>query len=577
MTPTPEMLNSIPFQYAQSVRNGDIVVGKRIKQAVERFYRWIDEADEKGFYLDHSAGMHIIQFFPYFLNHTTGKLAGKPFHLAPFQAFTMYNVFGWKNKATGLRRIKTVYDKRAKKNGKSAEMAGLALYCMSFDGESEAQVFVGATKEEQARICWKQAASFVQSHQANPNLRKMGFNVKQREIEFKRTGSIMSPLGGDSKTQDGINAHLAIIDEYHAHKDDSIKENLESSNVMRAQPIVWHITTAGTNVQSACKRYEDSVIEILEGRAEVDHLFVMIHDIDAGDDWENEANWCKANPLMYQGLDIESLRKRYQEAKLQPSKTPEFKTKSLNMWVDAPTVWIPSEIWKANKHNLDKEQVKEKFRVYGGYIGVDLSINTDLTAVVAVSNPDDDGVMYVVPWLFCPKDTIERRSKEDRVPYRYWSDQGWITATNGNQVDFDVVQDSILISMRDYNISKVIADSYQFEQMAQNIIKERGEDSVYYQSQALPRLSGPTKTFERFVYNGVLLHDGNPVLAWNLAGCIVISDANENIKVHKGKSNTNGRRIDGIPATINAIAGMVATPEPTNESIYNNPDVKFEC
>ena len=47
----------------------------------------------------------------------------------------------------------------------------------------------------------------------------------------------MKPLGGDSKTQDGINSHKTIIDEYHAHKDDSVKENLESSSASRKQPI----------------------------------------------------------------------------------------------------------------------------------------------------------------------------------------------------------------------------------------------------------------------------------------------------------------------------------------------------
>lgn len=596
--PIPTKIQNSPaFQYAQGVLAGAIVTGKRIRQAVERFYRWIDECEGflvptdtggydffrnegaagNGFYLDHEAGMHIIWFASACINHTTGKLQGRPFELALFQAFTMYNVFAWKkmagnvpNRKNDVRRIKTVYDKRAKKNGKSAEMAMLALYMMSFDEESEAQVYVGATKEDQARICWKQAKSFIDSHQANPVLKKMGFYTQQRIIGFHRTGSTMMPLGGDSKTQDGINAHLAIIDEYHAHKDDSVKENLESSMVMRAQPIIWHITTAGTNVQSACKRYEDSVIEILEGRVEVDHILIMIHDMDEGDDWENEVNWYKANPLLGQGMDIESLRKRYAEAKLQPSKIPEFKTKSLNMWVDAPTVWIPSEIWANNKRSLTRDEVIAKFRKYGGYLGVDMSINTDLTAVVAVSEPDDEGNRFVIPYIFCPLDTIDKRSREDKVPYRYWADNGHMIATPGNQVDFDIVEDTILHVYRLLNITRVEADRYQFEQMAQNLINQGV--NVSYMSQSIVALSAPTKAFERLVYNGNLLHDGNPVLAWNLAGCLIVADANENIKVHKGKSNANGRRIDGIPALINALAGSLSPPEETNESVYNNPN-----
>jgi phage terminase large subunit-like protein len=347
MHPTPEMLSSIPFQYASDVLSGKVLVGKRIKQAVERFYSWIQTAESDGYNLDHQSGMWAVNFFPKFLNHTTGTLQRTPLILAPFQQFTMYNVFGWLD-ATGKRRIRTVYDKRAKKNGKSAEMAGVGLFCMSLDMEMEAQIYVGATKEDQARICWKQAAQFIQSPAANPLLKKLGFDVQQRHIHFRPTASVMMPLGGDSKTQDGINSQLAIIDEYHAHPTDAVKENLESSSVQRLQPLTWHITTAGTNIASVCKNYEDSVIEVLEGRKKDDRLWIMIHDIDEGDDWQDETIWFKANPLLNQGLDIENIRVEFTKAINQPSKIPNFKTKHLNMWVDAPTIWIPNEIWQRN-------------------------------------------------------------------------------------------------------------------------------------------------------------------------------------------------------------------------------------
>jgi hypothetical protein len=54
------------------------------------FYSWIETADQDGFYIDHNrhAGCDFLSFF---LNHTKGKMAGKPFVLA-FQQFTIYNV-----------------------------------------------------------------------------------------------------------------------------------------------------------------------------------------------------------------------------------------------------------------------------------------------------------------------------------------------------------------------------------------------------------------------------------------------------------------------------------------------------
>lgn len=571
---TPEMLSSVPFQYAAGVRSGAVVVGKRVKQAVERFYRWIDEADEKGFVLDHRAGMRIIKFFPACLNHTVGKMQGQPFVLAPFQQFTLYNLFGWKVKATGLRRISTVYDRRGKKNGKTAEMAGVSLFCMGLDNEMGAKCYVGATKEDQAKLCWEQAADFINSPVANPILRKLGFIVQQKKILFPHTKSTMQPLGGDSKTQDGINAHLAIIDEYHAHTDDSVKENLESSNVMRSQPIVYHITTAGSNIQSACKRFEDeTIIPILEGQADLDHVFAMIHEIDEGDAWDDETVWVKANPLLGQGYEIDRLREKVQAAQLQPSKAREVKTKNINMWVDAPSIWIPGELWAKCRHDLTPEQVAEKFAKHGGFAGGDLSTKLDITAYVALSNPDEAGDRYVWPFFFCPKDNIIHRSKEDKVPYVHWMDAGLLTATPGNVVDYNIIEAVIYDHFTRNNIERVDFDPWNAQSLINNLM-DRGIN-VAELNQTMATLSEPTKEFEALTYSGKIRHDGNPILAWMISRCVPIYDTKGNVMIRKGDKSQVGSvaRIDGIAATINALAGSMSQPE-TNESKYNNPDTE---
>jgi phage terminase large subunit-like protein len=577
MHPTQQQLDSIPFQYANDVLSEKIITGKRIKQAVRRFFSWIKTADQDWYYIDHAKGMQAVNFFPTFLNHTKGKMAGQPFLLTPFQQFTMYNVFGWVEKTTGFRRINTVYDKRAKKNGKTAEMAGMALYCMSFDLEMEAEIYVGATKEEQARLCWEQAKMFIESPVANPALRKMGFYTMQKIVGFRPTNSKMRPLGGDSKTQDGINCHLGIIDEYHAHKDDTVKENLESSTVQRTQALIYHITTAGANVQSACKRYEDSVIEVLEGRNIDNSLWIMIHDIDQEDlqteqSWENKELWQKANPLLGNGLDINAIEKEFVKALNQSSKIRNFKTKNLNMWVDQEFDWIYNEIWMKGKVS---EIPMQKFETFGAYAGLDLSTTTDLSAYVILSEPDESGDRYAKFNLFCPKDTIVKRSKEDRVPYQYWADQGYIIATPGNVIDYDIIEETINSTYHNHKIIRLEYDRYNATQLIQGL-QEKGLNVSEF-SQAIGTISAPTKEFEKLVYSGKIKHDGNPAVAWMLASCVIYADANENIKVHKGRSGANGRRVDGIIALINALGGSMSTPEETNESYYNREDAEFIC
>ena len=353
---TLEMKSSIPFQYAQDVLEGRIITGKWIKLAVERFYSWIETAEEDGFLLDHKEGMFVINFFPTFLVHTKGPLAKAktPFTLSPYQQFTVYNIFAWKIKASGLRRINFVYEAVARKNGKTTLLAGLGLYAQALDGEEGPEIYVGATKELQAKSLWEQAVAFVNKSMM---LRKLGFSTTQREVRFSHTNGVFRYLGGDSKTLDGLNPSFSLIDEYHAHKDDGVREVLESAMGARDNPLTYIITTAGFNLKSSCKLAEDSYKDILQGLNKDDHTLIMIHQMDEDDDWQQEKNWQKASPnMIYSSTLLDFTRRELVKAKNQPSKIPNFKTKSLNMWVDGANVWISSEIWRKNDINHGRDR-----------------------------------------------------------------------------------------------------------------------------------------------------------------------------------------------------------------------------
>ncbi|MCG7502408.1 terminase large subunit [Tenacibaculum sp. Mcav3-52] len=567
-----EIQNSIPFQYAADVLSGNIVTGRKIKLAIERFYNLIDTVDEKGYWLDHKKGFAAIKFFENFLKHTKGKSAGAPFLLSPHQQFFLYNVYGWQTKnefGESVRLIKNTYEKVAKKNGKTAVEAGDGLYCMAFDFEQGAEVYIGATKEEQAKLCFNQAAEFIKKSSL---LQKLGFRVLQREIKFLPTNSFMKPLGGDSKTQDGINSHRTIIDEYHAHRDDTVKENLESSSAARKQPLTKTITTAGFNVHGVCKKFEESCERILEGIDEDDTFFIMIHDLDEGDDWEDPSCWVKANPNLGVTVSMDFLIGEYNKAKNQPSKIPNFKTKHLNMWVDAPEVWIDAEYWDACQQPIKEEN----FALLGNCGGLDLSSTTDITAYAMISEPDENGVRDLKVWCFCPKETIDKRSKEDGVPYRYWAsmkrenaedeNDTYLIATEGNMVDYNVVKNTIVKQFFKHKTKHVEYDRKFSGVLVQNLMEESVELSPF--SQTLMNYTSPTKEFQRLIMSAKLRVGKNPILKYMLSGCVPISDTNENVRLDKSKST---KRIDGIIASIMAMAGTM-TVEEVDESKYNNPE-----
>jgi phage terminase large subunit-like protein len=65
-------------------------------------------------------------------------------------------------------------------------------------------------------------------------------------------------------------------------------------------------------------------------------------------------------------------------------------------------------------------------------------------------------------------------------------------------------------------------------------------------------------------------HGAHPILRWMMGTCVIQNDSNGNIKIDKLKS---GNKIDGIAATINALAQYMDFKDESN--IYNKKDLIF--
>ena len=584
MEVSKKILESVPFQYANDVLTGKITTGKYIKLAVERFFELIE--GDNDYVLDNNEGMKVINFFPTFLKHTKGPTAGEPFTLSPYQQFTYYQIFAFKKYDENerlVRLFRTVFEMVARKNGKTAGLAGLGLYGQGFDGVEGPEIYVGATKENQAKVLWEQAMHFVKK---GPALRQGGYRNLQREIRTEFNLGYFRFLGGDSNTQDGLNPSLSILDEYHAHRSDSIREVLESAMGARLNPLTYLITTAGTDVQSVCKAYYDVCLDILNGVKKDDSTLIMIHQMDEDDDWENPENWKKANPNLGVSVSMDYLKTEYLKAKNQPSKAPNFKTKHLNQWVDAYSTRIPNEIWM---QNTDKPKI-ENFLKYGCSAGMDLSSRIDLSAFVLVSNPDPQGFVDILPFIFCPKDTVHERSKEDRVPYDYWQNvslldylevdkeeletkysylktEKILTATPGNQIDYDYIKNTILKTFWLHGVKWVDFDRYKSTELVQTL--EKMDVKFYEFSQTISMYSFPTQEFERLAFNGKIRHGGHPILQWCISNVMPFINNNEDIRYVKKEPK---KRIDPVQAAIMALAACLTQEEETNESQYNDQD-----
>jgi phage terminase large subunit-like protein len=115
--------------YARAVADGQLLTNRLVRLACERHLDDISSAGARGLRFDLQAAQHAIAFFG-FLRHSKGEWAGQAFVLAPWQAFVVGCLFGWK-RADGLRRFRTAYCAVPRKNGKSTLSAGIGSICWS--------------------------------------------------------------------------------------------------------------------------------------------------------------------------------------------------------------------------------------------------------------------------------------------------------------------------------------------------------------------------------------------------------------------------------------------------------------
>lgn len=544
-------------KYARSVVSGKIVAGKWVRLACQRHLDDLKTAKSRGLVFDRAASERAI-FFCETLRHTKGEWGGLQLKLSPFQKFIVGSIFGWKWKATGLRRFRKAYNEVARKNGKSTFSGPIALYMLTADGEPGAEVYTAATKREQAGIVFGEAMNMLRALPAEYMLRKI-VSIYKHSIVVDKTASKMMALSSDAKTLDGLNPHCSIVDELHAHESRALWDILDTAMGARRQPLQFAITTAGYDRHSVCWQEREYSTRVLEGIVEDDSLFAYIATIDEGDNPFDENVWVKANPNLGTSIKKEYLRDQAKRAKEVTSFYNEFLRLHLNVWTESETRWLPLEKWDVCNAPVALDSLKNR----PCFAGLDLSSTTDLSSYVKVWPPyEDDQSWRVHARFWIPEENMRERIRRDRVPYDVWARQGWIEPTPGDVIDHDFIQAAIERDNEEYEIIDNGFDPFNAT-MIMSRLTASGVNMVAFR-QGFISMSPAVKQTETLILGRKLAHGGNPVLRWMMTNVVMEMDPAGNIKPAKNKSNA---RIDGLVAMFIAIGRATATAD-DGPSVY---------
>ena len=533
------------IKYAKDCISGEIISCQKHIWACKRFLEDIKKND-KEYYWNETEAAKIVKWFAY-LRHSKGILAGQPINLTTWQKFFLCQIYGWRHKETGKKRFKKSFIEVARKQAKSQMQAGVLLYEISVQATANREIYetyCAGTKREQSKLIFDECRNMLKGSDLAAK-----FKITKTEIVHIKTGSFLKPLSKeDGRKGDGTNPAVLVLDEYHQHQTTEFYDLALGGNSKESMLMI--ITTAGIDLNVPCYTQEYQYCSNLLNPAvdlENEEYFADICEIDKDDDIDNIENWKKANPLrMTYQEGIDKLVSDYKIAKEIPEKLIAFKTKCLNLWVQAVDCgYMDMEKWKA----CERKELPFEVRGRQVYVGFDMSSKIDLTSVsfiIPVSY--NGGIVYAVySHSFIPnRDKLMERMRTDKMPYDSWVERGFITVTDTPIVDQEQVINYVINTCKenDWEINTLCFDPANASKIMLDLSDRGYEVAEVYQSHK--SLNESTAGFREQVYLGNIYYLKNPVLTYAM-GNAVIRTSNGLIKIDKDATT---KRIDPVDAVL---------------------------
>ncbi len=569
---------ALAAQYQADVLSGAVPVCQWVRLACERNRRDLDRQETADFpyRFDPEPARRICQMAE-MLPHIKGpkaQIIGRddqerpiwnPIQLEPWQCWVFCTMFGWVQQETGLRRFRVGLILVPRKNAKSTMGAIIALYMLTADGEMGAECYSAATTRDQAKavaeIVWemaKRSPQFCEYYGV-----RVGSETT-KSLHVPGTAGKFMPLSADANSLDGLNVSLAVVDELHGHKTPAVWQVLDTGTGARPQPYLIGITTAGVDIGGICHQKLGYLEKILDGVAQDETFFGINYTIDQGDDIRLPAVQRKANPNYGISVQPADLERKIAEAQHSPAALNNILTKHFNVWIRTESAWMTATLWQTCAvPGLTLESVKG----YPCWIGVDLAEVRDIAALIALFKTGPE-TYAAIGRFYLPAATVQ---KSPIAEMSGWVRSGHIIETQGDQADFQRIEDDIVAWCDQFQVKEIDFDRALAAQMQQNLKKRleprMGRDAiekfVVTVPQDTPTMDGAMKMTERLVLGHHLQHDGNPAMAWMVSNVAVFrSQTTDEIRPNKAGGKDSPNKIDGPVALFTCLSQAMRAQDP---------------
>lgn len=534
--------------YHQAIENGEIVACKKVRTVYAKLAREVKEGCGTWHYSQAHAD-HAIDFIETFCRHSKGELARQRVTLMLWQRALISAIFGFVDE-DGIRRFKEALLWVPRKNGKSLIASAIALFCLLADGEPGADVACCATKRDQAKIVFDSTHHMVEM---SPLIAKKVKKQQGPNLYVPSTMSSMTALARDSKTWDGLNLHLAIIDELHAIEDQNLYEELKQSQASRRNPLLLMVSSAGTVREGVADTIYNYAEGVINGTFEDERFLAICYEIDERSQYTTREGMEMSNP----GLDVIKSRADLQEKvdRIKNGREVErvgLLTKDFNYRTSIQGAWLQYEDIK-NPATFDISEKRGKWFIGG----CDLSKAGDLTAACALFYDKDLDRFDVYSMCWLPSGLLDKHVKEDHVPYDRWVDSGLVRLCNtgdGLTIDYHDVTAwfNELVDVHGVTPLGIYYDAWSARFWVTEM--ESYGFPMHPVRQGVKSLSLPMEHLGAHLKAKKLCYQDNSLTAWAFSNTTVKPDVNGMIQPCK-PTNVR-RRIDPVAAILNSYVGL---------------------
>lgn len=499
------------------------------------------------------------------LRHPNSDAPGRAFQLHAWQERIVRRIYGPRN-PDGSRIVKTVLLLLPRGNRKTSLAAALALLHL-FGPESRpaGQVLFAACDREQASIGFKEAANIIREDRRllNAVTIRDAFNSK-KQITFGKQGTTLTALASDGGAAHGLTPSFTLIDEIHAWRGRDLWEAIKSGQAKTDDTLMVIATTAGRGAEGLAADQFNYAVRVAKGEVVNPEFLPVLFMAEPSDDWQDEAVWHRVNPGLAHGFpSLSGLRALAKEAEDNPAELASFKQFNLNVW-QANSRDPLFDLATYDARSLEDDEADHE--QLPAYIGVDMSVSGDLTAV-SIAFRHDDGQITLRSTVFVPDDALRERSSRDGAPYQRWANDGLIRLCEGPIIDNVMVEDHVRSLCASYDVQEIAFDPHLARVVMQHLHDE-GLPVFAFPQRPLT-MGVAAGDLERIVTGRLIRHNGDPVLRHHFENVVTSRNPTTGLlRMHKA---TAASRIDAAVASAMAVSRAVTAHN--KKSRYDDPDV----